>query len=173
MIDTYRVTNGGYLNGPISNQSSGSTPFGFRFTHRSLAVVSEAGANALSSYKVNDNGQLDLVTGSLANGQAGVCWVVVTEDGHFAYTINAASGTISSYAVAHDGTLSLLNAVAAATGAGTVPTDPALAQGNDLLYVRVGGDGRILGYRVERDGSLTQVSAAAGVPSGAQGLAAR
>ena len=174
-IDTYNVTDGGYLNGPIANHSSGATPFGFQFTHRGLTIVSEAGAtsNALSSYKVNNNGQLELITGSLVNGQRGVCWAVVTEDGHFAYTINAGTGTISSYSVAADGTLSLLNVVAAATGVGTAPTDPALTQGSDLLYVRVGGLGQVLGYRVERDGSLTQVAAAGGVPSGSQGLAAR
>ena len=174
-IDTFTVVDGGYLNGPISNHSSGATPFGFQFNHRSLAIVSEAGAtsNALSSYRVGENGQVQLITGSLVNGQRGVCWAVVTEDGLFAYTINAGSGTISSYAVSPDGTLSLLNAAAATTGAGTAPTDPALAPGSGLLYVRVGGLGQILGFRVELNGSLTPVAAGSGVPSGSQGLAVR
>jgi len=43
-IDTYTVNRDGTVSGPISNQSSGSTPFGFEFTHRGLAIVSEAGA---------------------------------------------------------------------------------------------------------------------------------
>ena len=163
-IDTYAVNVNGTLNGPISNHSSGATPFGFQFTTHSLAIVSEAGAtsNALSSYRVDENGQLVLITGSLVNGQKGVCWAVVTEDGHFAYTINAGTGTISSYSVAPDGTLSLLNAEAATTGVGTAPTDPALTEGSRLLYVRVGGLGQIVGFRIERDGSLTPVAAAGG-----------
>lgn len=174
-IDTYSVSDDGHINGPISNHSSGSTPFGFQINNRSLAIVSEAGAtsNALSSYRVNETGQLELITGSLVNGQRGVCWAVVTDDGLFAYTINAGTGTISSYKVAPDGTLSLLNPVAATTGAGTAPTDPALTDGSRLLYVRVGGLGEIVGFRVEQDGSLTPVAAAGGVPSGSQGLAAR
>ena len=69
--------------------------------------------------------------------------------------------------------LSLLNAVAATTGVGTAPTDPALTKGSRLLYVRVGGLGQIVGFRIERDGSLTPVAAAGGVPSGSQGLAVR
>ena len=174
-IDTYAVNDDGSLNGAISNHSSGATPFGFQFTTHSLAIVSEAGAtsNALSSYRVDENGQLVLITGSLVNGQKGVCWAVVTEDGHFAYTINAGTGTISSYSVAPDGTLSLLNAEAATTGVGTAPTDPALTEGSRLLYVRVGGLGQIVGFHIERDGSLTPVAAAGGVPSGSQGLAVR
>jgi len=37
------------------------------------------------------------------NGQKGVCWAVVTSNGRYAYTINAGSGTISSYAVSPEG----------------------------------------------------------------------
>jgi 6-phosphogluconolactonase len=42
-IDTYTVNRDGTVSGPITNHSSGSTPFGFEFTHRGLAIVSEAG----------------------------------------------------------------------------------------------------------------------------------
>jgi 6-phosphogluconolactonase len=123
-IDTFSVNGDGSLTGPVAHLASGGTPFGFQFTHRNLAIVSEAGPNALSSYRAGETGNLDLITASLANGQAAVCWVAVTEDDHFAYTINAGTGTISSYSISTDGTLSLLNAVAASTGAGSAPTDP-------------------------------------------------
>jgi 6-phosphogluconolactonase len=51
-IDTYTVNQDGTVSGPISNHSNGPTPFGFEFTHGSVALVSEAGgsSNALSSY---------------------------------------------------------------------------------------------------------------------------
>lgn len=172
-IDLFTVNNEGLLSEPFVKRSSGSTPFGFQPTHHDLAIVSEAGPNALSSYRVDESENLDLITGSLANGQAGACWAVITEDGRFAFTVNAGSGTLSSYSVAADGKLSLLNAVAASTGAGSVPTDAALTRSSRFLYVRLGGLGQIQGFRIEDDGRLTPISSIGGVPPGSQGLAAR
>jgi 6-phosphogluconolactonase (cycloisomerase 2 family) len=172
IIDTYTLNNDGYASGPISNPSSGSTPFGFEFTHRNVAVVSEAGPNALSSYKAGENGQLELITGSLQNGQAAVCWAVVTNDGRFAYSVNSATRTISSYGISPEGNLTLLEPVAASTGPGSAPTDSALTSDNRFLYIRDGGQNAVHGFRVEADGSLTPIGTAGGVPAGSQGLAA-
>jgi 6-phosphogluconolactonase len=117
------------LTGPISNHSSGATPFGFGFIHDRLAIVSEAGgtSNALSSYLAEQDGTLELITGSLMNGEHGVCWALVTSDGRYVYTVNAGSRTLSSYAVSPGGFLTLLNPAAASTGSGSTPTDPALS----------------------------------------------
>lgn len=172
-IDTYTVNPDGTLSGPISNHSSGSSPFGFEFTHGSLAMVSEAGPNALSSYRAEENGQLELITGSLLNGQQASCWAVVTNDGRYAYTVNAGTGTISSYQVSPDGYLTLLDPSAAVTGSGSAPTDPALSTDSRFLYVRDGNLGVVYGYRVEADGSLTPLGTTEGIPVGGQGLAAR
>lgn len=172
-IDTYTVNPDGTVSEPISNHSSGSTPFGFEFTHGSLAIVSEAGPNALSSYRAEENGQLELVTGSLLNGQQASCWAVVTNDGRYAYTVNAGSGTVSSYKVSPEGYLTLLNPTAAVTGSGSAPTDPALSADSKFLYVRDGNLGVVYGYRVEGDGSLTPVGTSEGIPVGGQGLIAR
>jgi hypothetical protein len=49
----------------------------------------------------------------------------------------------------------------------------ALSANSPFLYVRNGGDGTISGFYVEDDGSLTLVSTANGLPSGAVGIAAR
>jgi hypothetical protein len=45
--------------------------FGFAFNHRLLALVSEAGgsSNALSSYRVDDDGRLALITPSLSSSK--------------------------------------------------------------------------------------------------------
>jgi 6-phosphogluconolactonase len=174
-IDTYIVNWDGTVSEPISNRSSGATPFGFEFTHRSLAIVAEAGttSNALSSYRAAENGELELITGSLENGQRGVCWALVTSDGRYAYTVNAGSGTLSSYAASPEGFLSLLNPVAISTGSGSTPTDPALSRDSTFLYVRDAGLNVVHGFRVEADGSLTLVGTAGGIPTGGQGLAAR
>jgi 6-phosphogluconolactonase (cycloisomerase 2 family) len=172
-IDTYIVNHDGYVSGPISNHSSGSTPFGFEFTHRSVAIVSEAGvtSNALSSYRTDDNGNLQLITGSLLNGQSGVCWALATNDGRYAYTINAGSGTISSYAISPEGILTLLDPIAATPGTG--PTDPALSNNSRFLYIRQGGLQQVAAFRVEANGSLTPVGTIGGIPTGSQGIAAR
>jgi 6-phosphogluconolactonase (cycloisomerase 2 family) len=174
-IDTYTVNADGSVSGPISNHSSGATPFGFEFTHHRLAIVSEAGAtsNALSSYAAGDDGTLELITGSLQNTQHGVCWALVTGDGHYAYTVNAGSGTLSRYAVSPHGALTLLNPAVATFDTGSTPTDPALSNDSEFLYVRDAGLDLVHGFRIESDGKLTPVGAVAGIPTGGQGLAAR
>jgi 6-phosphogluconolactonase len=170
-IDTYLVNHDGYASGPISNHSSGSTPFGFEFTHRSLVVVSEAGTNALSSYVANESGNLELVTGTLTNGQSAVCWAIVTNDGRYAYSVNPGSSTISSYAVSPEGILTLLDPVVTTTGG--APVDPALSRDSRFFYVRDGGQNVVHGFRVEANGSLTPIGTIGGIPAGSQGLAAR
>lgn len=173
LIDTYTVNWDGSVSGPISNHSNGPTPFGFEFTHGRIALVSEAGgsSDALSSYMAEEDGQLEVITGSLLNGQKASCWAIVTSDGRYDYVVNAGSGTISSYAVSPEGFLTLLNATAATPGGG--PTDPALSNDSMFLYVRNAKLNVVDGYRVEADGSLTPVSATGGISTGGQGLAAR
>lgn len=178
-IDTYTVNRNGTVSGPISNHSSGTTPFGFVFTHRGLTIVSEAGPplspagqNAVSSYRANENGKLELITGSLKNGQGATCWAIVTSDGRYAYSMNTASGTISSYEVSPEGYLTLLDPAAASPGHGSTPTDAALSDDSRFLYVRDPLLNTVDAFRVEANGSLTSLGATPGVPTGGQGLAA-
>ena len=163
----------GFAENRTVTKSSGATPFGFAFARRDFAIVSEATPSALSSYDADDDGQLTLLTGTLKDGQKANCWVVTTKDHRFAFTSNTASGNISSFLVSKEGFLSLLSAVAASTGAGTAPIDLALSNDSHFLYVREATKGVVDGFRIESDGSLTLVSSAAGVPPGAQGVAAR
>jgi 6-phosphogluconolactonase (cycloisomerase 2 family) len=160
----------------VSFAASGTTPFGFAFSHED-AIVSDAGAGngtaAVASYEVNRNGTVTVITPALGDTQTAACWVVVPRSGRFAYTSNTASGTISSYSVSDSGHLTLLSIQAASTGNGTVPIDMALSGDSRFLYVRTAGNGGIDGFRIEGDGSLTAIGSAAGVPTGAQGVAAR
>ncbi|MGH9403560.1 MAG: lactonase family protein [Terriglobia bacterium] len=172
-IDTFTVNDRGYASHPMTTASSGATPFGFEFTHRDIVVVAEAGPNALSSYEVDNNGNVELVSGSIPNSQQATCWAVVTGDGRYAYTASAGTAAISSYEVSRGGVLSLLNPTAGTTVAGSAPTDLALSGDSRFLYVREGGNGTVSGFRVEWDGSLTPVNAVNGVPAGSQGIAAR
>ncbi|HYK90115.1 MAG TPA: beta-propeller fold lactonase family protein [Acidobacteriota bacterium] len=172
-IDTFAVEDDGVASPSLSFPSSGSTPFGFAFSHDNVAIVSDAGSGALSSYAVDEEGNLDLVTPALSDTQAAPCWVVVPRNGRFAYTANAGSGTISSYAVGENGNLALLDAAAGSVAHGSAPTDMALSNNSRFLYVRNGGNGTISGFRLNADGSLTPVSTIGGLPAGTQGIAAR
>jgi len=169
LIDTYRVDFHGYASGPISHASSGVTPFGFSVTNRGYAIVSEAGSGAASSYEIDQDADLELVSGSVALGQKAPCWLVTTHDGRYAYTANAGSGTISSLGIAADGVLSLLNPAAGNLAA---PLDLAVTGNSHFLYVRQ-GTGAVSGFRVAPDGSLKLVGSWTGIPAGAQGIAAR
>jgi 6-phosphogluconolactonase (cycloisomerase 2 family) len=171
-IDTWSVNDDGYAENARSTNSSGATPFGFTFVHQ-FAIVSEAAPSALSSYEVDDDGQLALLTGTLGDTQKANCWVIATRNGLYAYTTNTASGSISSYLISRQGFLSLLNAVAGKTAAGGAPIDLALSNDSHFLFVRDGAKGMVDAFRVESDGSLTTLGSASGVPAGAQGLAAR
>ncbi|MGH8201134.1 MAG: lactonase family protein [Steroidobacteraceae bacterium] len=171
-IDTWRVNDEGYAENGMTLDSSGATPFGFAFARRDVAVISEAGPSALSSYDVDDD-SVQLLTGSLSDGQKANCWVIVTRNGRYAFTTNTGSGNISSYLLTRDGFLTLLNGVAASTGTGTAPIDMALSEDGRFLYVREAVKGMVDGFRLESDGSLTAVSSVGGVPAGAQGVAAR
>jgi 6-phosphogluconolactonase len=176
LLDTFRLDDG-IAGAGVSFPASGMTPFGFAFGHDDVAIVSNAGAGAgtstVASYRVEEDGGVDVITPALGDTQTAACWLVVSRNGKFAYTANSASGTISSYAVSRDGSLGLVNITAASLGAGGAPIDMALSRNNRFLYVRDAGHGNVSGFRIEADGSLTSVGVVSGVPSGAQGVAAR
>ncbi len=174
MITTYIVGDDGVPSDSIANPSSGMTPFGFAFDKRGHLIVSEAfggspGASAVSSYEVGDDGALELISGSVLSGQTAACWVTVVR--RFAYTTNTADGTLSSFAISHDGEVALEAGVAAATGVGSAPIDMAVTKSQRHIYVLNAGAHTITGYRVH-DGTLTPIGAVA-VPIGANGLVAR
>jgi 6-phosphogluconolactonase (cycloisomerase 2 family) len=177
VIDTYRIDRGGRPSGPRQNASHGMTPFGFAFHPRGNLVVSEAfgGApqqSAMSSYRISRDGQLTVISGSVRDFQTASCWVVITDNGRYAYTSNTGSSSVSSYRIRSNGSLTLLESIAATTDPGSAPIDMALSTGSRYLYVLNGVVGTIDGYRVEEDGGLTAVGRAGGLPPYTQGIAA-
>jgi 6-phosphogluconolactonase (cycloisomerase 2 family) len=159
----------GRIGAPVVTASSGAVPFGFGFSPRGDLVVSEAGASTVSSYRLNGNGSLRPITAALAVGQGAACWVVVTADGRFAYTGNA-SGSISGFAVARDGSLTALTP-GGVTAAAPRPNDLAVA-GNHLYAVNP-ASGEVTAYRLRDDGRLDAVPGVANLGTGLAGLAAR
>jgi 6-phosphogluconolactonase len=175
-IDTFRIGSDGRPGQLQSQASAGETPFGFAFDTRGNLIVSEAfggapNASALSSYDVAPDGGIAPIRPVVLTGQTAACWVVVTENGRFAYTTNTGSGSISSYAVDRDGSIALLESIAANTGSGSAPTDLALDRSRHL-FVLNSGSGTVGAYRVRGDGGLTPVDVVGGLPAGSTGLAA-
>ncbi len=137
-----------------------------------MLLISEAASGSAPSYTLDATGALTLVSGAVATHQGAPCWLVVTQDGRFAYTANARSGTISGLAVGADAALSLLDAdgVTARVSLGNI--DLALTEDSRYLY-QLNGAGTIAAFRVEQDGHLTVVGSVGGLPPGAVGLAVR
>ncbi|MEO9321210.1 MAG: beta-propeller fold lactonase family protein [Nitrososphaera sp.] len=168
-IDTYTVDPKGVASGPVLNTSRGITPFGFAVDNRGHIVVSEAVSGALSSYSVSKSGALTTISGSVTDGYAAACWVVITSDDKIAFTTNAHSNTISSYSIAGNGSLSLLQGLSASTDA--APTDMALSHGSKYLYVVDSGTSEIQAFKVHSDGTLGLIQTVGSV-KGIVGLAA-
>jgi 6-phosphogluconolactonase len=160
--------------------SAGTTPFGFAVGRRDRLFVSEAfggaaGQSAVSSYDVDDDGTIHVISPSVATTETAACWVVVTNDGRFAYTSNTGSGSITGYAIGPSGDLTRLDADGRTgiTGDGSAPADMALSRGGHFLYVENGGTHTIAAFLVTANGRLLSLSSVSGLPASAVGLAAR
>jgi 6-phosphogluconolactonase (cycloisomerase 2 family) len=154
---------------PTITPSSGPTPFGFAFDRRGDAIVSEASNSTVSSYRVNSDSSLRLVTASAQTLQGAACWVAVTPDSRFAYTGNAATGSISGFAIGRDGSLTRITEDGR-TASTPRPNDLAIAGG--YLYAINPIAGSVTAYRINSDGTLAALPAATGLPTGLAGLAA-
>lgn len=176
LILTYDVGPNGVASGPTTHPSAGATPFGFAFQGRDRLIVSEAfggapDASSLSSYVLN--GGLSVVSAVVPTTETAACWVAVSKNGRFAYTTNTGSNSVTGYAIAQDGSLSILNADGVTAVTGPVPIDMDFSENGRFLYVLNAGDGSISAYAFESDGSLFPIGGATGLPAGSAGLAAR
>jgi len=173
LIDVYAVGRSGLASGPVSAASAGATPFGFAFGPRNLVFVSEAAdPGSASSYMLGRGGDLRVVSGAVLTHQGAPCWAVVTNDGRFGYTGNG-SGSVSAFAFAPDGSLSLVEGDGATAIVSGGVNDIALNENSRYLYVlQVGPTPAIHAFRVQPDGHLEPLGPVAGLPAGTTGLAA-
>ncbi len=175
-IITYTINSQGIPAMMHSLTSAHPTPFGFAVGHNGNIFVSEAaggapGVSALSSYHINDNGTIALVDGPVGANQTAACWVVLTNNGKYAYTTNTGSNNLSTFKVNSLGSISVLNPISATTENG--PIDAALSNNSKFLYVLNSGSHSIGVYEVANNGSLSSVQTVPGLPVGATGLASR
>ena len=176
-IITYTINGMGVPGVMHSITSANATPFGFDAGKNGNIFVSEAaggapGASTLSSYDVSNNGTISLLDGPVGASQSAACWVVISDNGKFAYTTNTASNNLSSYDInKNSGAINVNTAIASTTGMG--PIDAALNNNSKYLYVLNAGSHSIGVYAVANNGGLTIVQTLAGIPAGATGLAAK
>jgi 6-phosphogluconolactonase len=164
-IDSFVVGHDGRLTAapgsPFAAQGPG--PFGseFRPTDPSELYVSNAhggaGAGTVSAFRDGVDGTLNSIGASpFADHQTAPCWVEISHDGHYLFTVNTASSSISSYAIEGDGSLSLLNSTPFKNPSGLSPFDARLSPSGDTLWVVDSGGKSISAFAVD-GGNLTEL----------------
>lgn len=178
-IDRFPVNRVGVAGPLTAHASAADTPFGFSFTDNGTLLVSDAadglpGQATESSYRLVGQTGLQTINGSVPSGQQEVCWTVLNKNQRYAYVTNFSSGTISSYRVAPDGTLTLNQAVAATSSPGqkSIRDENFSADGHFLYAIDINAQ-KIFGWQINRDGSLVSIGSFGGLPSTVAGIAVR
>jgi 6-phosphogluconolactonase len=146
---------------PFAAQGAG--PFGseFRPTNPSQLFVSNAhggaGNGTVSAFEVGFSGKLTSIGASpFADLQTAPCWVEISHDGQFLFTVNTGSGEISSYAITPGGSLVLLGSTPfGAAGAGAV--DARLSPDGRTLLVN-GSKADVIASFAVSGGSLSELA---------------
>lgn len=178
LIARFPVDYRGVAGAPAFTISAGETPFGFAFDRFNTLLITEAAGGApdgssVSSYNVLNDGSLEVISATIPTTESAACWLVISKNGRYAFTTNAASSSISAYRVSRTGKLDLLNAdgVAASTGEGTAPVDMTLSPNGRILYVLSANVGKVMAFKVFGRGQLKLLEEIDGLPAGLNGLA--
>ncbi len=166
LIDSFTVGSTGLLTpaprSPFPAQGVG--PFGseFRPTNPGQLFVSNAhngaGAGTVSAFRDAANGTLTSIGGSpFADFQTAPCWVEISHDGQFLFTVNTGSGSISRYSIAPSGTLTLLGSTAVKATGGVGAVDARLSPDGQTLYVDESKIGAVGAFAVN-GGNLTELA---------------
>ena len=176
LIDSFVVGRDGRLTAapgsPFAAQAAG--PFGSEFspadpTHLYVSNAhGGAGNGSVSALAVAGNGAITSIgTSPYPDGQTAPCWVEISHDGSYLFTVNTGSTSISSYHINADGSLNYLTTTAFKSGAGIRPFDARLDPSGAWLYVVDAALDAVSGFAVS-GGSLTELSGSAfPLPAGA------
>lgn len=107
----------------------------------------------MSAFQVSRRGVLTSIGNSpVPDLQTAPCWVEISHDGKYLFAVNAASTTLSNYAIGGDGALSLIGSTPLHNGVGAV--DARLSPDGRFLSV-TGGRGLVVSTFEVRGGTLT------------------
>ncbi|MEP6764924.1 MAG: beta-propeller fold lactonase family protein [Gemmatimonadaceae bacterium] len=166
-IDVFPVNADGTLGTPRIIDATGRGPFGFTPTRSGSLLVTEQfggagnpGGGAAAGYTVNADGTLTPGSSSIFNGGTDTCWIIVSDDGAYAYAVSFfGTGRISTYAVGAGGALTLLDATDDDGNAGTGASDVSLSANSKFLYQLNSVSGKVNSYQIGSTGRLTFLSA--------------
>lgn len=185
MIDSFAVDEDGRLTAAPQSPypAQGVGPFGsaFRPTNPDQLFVSNAhnggGLGTVSAYADTRHGVLTSIGASpYADKQTAPCWVAISPNGAYLFAVNTGDSTISRYAIARNGALSLLGSLAFKDGNGLKPFDMTVDRSGRYAYTVDAGRNAVSAFKVGSDGSLTELaSSPVALPAGATpfGIAAR
>lgn len=175
-IDSFAVGDDGRLTAAAGSPyaAQGPGPFGseFRPTDPHQLFVSNAhggaGNGTVSAFRVSFDGTLSSIGASpFADQQTAPCWIEITHDGRFLFTVNTASASISRYEISPGGRLGLLGSTALSGPSGLGPFDARLSPDGGTLWVVDNGTDEVSGLRVT-GGSLSELpSSPVSLPAGA------
>ena len=172
MIDSFTVGSGGRLHAAPGSPfpAQGQGPFGseFRPTNPRQLFVSNAhnaGTGTVSAFRLNSAGVLFSIGASpFPDNQIAPCWVEISHNGKFLFTVNTASGSVSRYQIPTSGRLRLLGSTPLSTSnAGAV--DARLSPDGRNLYVNQSKADSVAELAVS-GGALTEVGVVS-LPAGA------
>ena len=177
VIDSFTVGFSGRLTAAPGSpfKAEGLGPFGseFRPTDPDQLFVSNAHNTAadsgtVSAFTDSRNGTLTSVTASpFADDQMAPCWVEISHDGQFLFTVNTASGTISRFQIGDSGVLTLLGSTPVGQTGGVGAVDAQLSPDGRYLFVDESRIGKVGAFAVH-GGNLTELaSSPASLPAGA------
>ena len=165
----FEVGDDGAVSSPVPQQSAGASPFGIRFGHEGVVVISEA-AGSVSSYRLGGDTTLDVISAAVPDFQKASCWISVTRSRRNAYVSNTGSGTLSSFSIGPEGEISLLKSIATSTAG--PPIDSTLSRDSRFLYVEESPLGEVQIFRVDA-ADLIPIGQVTSLPAGIQGIAAQ
>ncbi len=182
-IDVFSVASDGSLSNPVVNNDQGIEPFGASFAPSGALLVSEAGSGAVSSYSINSDNTLSVITSKAPAGGGATCWVIPV--GNWVYASNSVSSDVALYSLGSSGGLTPIGIAAMepttvkaifppGIPVTSYPLDLAATPNGKFVYVVYSVLGRVIGYQVAADGTLTKVASVSPYDPqiGVEGLAA-
>jgi 6-phosphogluconolactonase (cycloisomerase 2 family) len=168
LIDVFQVLPNGRLSEtPVRNPSATPVPFAFTFAPTGRLVMGEDGASTVTTYVVNPEGTLSDPK-SLGDNQVALCWI--QRVGRFYYVSNTGSDTLGGYEISAAGQPALVTSTGVVAHTTPGPIDLTSPTGTSFLYAQT-GSGSVHEFRVNADGTLTQLGVIGGLPVGMEGIA--
>jgi 6-phosphogluconolactonase len=120
----------------------------------------------VSSFRDDPHGVLAPISPSpVSNDGVASCWVEISQDGRYLFVVNTVSATISTYSIAHNGSITWRWSTPSGELGGGAEDARLSPDGSTLWVVQAGAD-RVTGFSVG-GGALTPLSQASG-PAGAK-----